>query len=198
MLDERLERGDVSGVRLLAAWLMLLSLRASAQGLAPPPDPPRWRLRAALTEGVGGASDAGGAVTMFATTLELGVRVWKPLSLTAAAQGILAGEEYTACGRDRRPNAVIGTGGLRVDFANGKSSSWLAPFLELHGGVGRQGVGRESNGVCAPPPVFGTGGVRLGIDVWLGKAAVTIVGTYDYLPTAAPFSVALGLSYVLY
>ena len=62
--------------------------------------------------------------------LEFGFRLWGPLSLTAGAQGIVAGEAYHACGQQVRPNAALGTLGVRVDFLNTKASSWVAPFVE--------------------------------------------------------------------
>lgn len=163
-----------------------------------PPLPPRWRLRASLSEGVGGGADGGHAVTLFPTTLEVGLRVWKPLSLTVAADAVLAGEEYQACGHTRRPNAVLGTAGVRVDWANEHGDSWLDPFFEVHAGVGRQGPPREQNGVCDGVQVFASAGAKLGLDVWLGRVAVTVAATWDWLPTAAPASIALGATVKLY
>jgi hypothetical protein len=179
---------------------MLLVLAAvPARGEPPLPlDPPRWRLRAALTTGVGGSSDGGQAVAVFPTQLEFGARIFQPLSVTVAGEGVLVGEEYDACGKTRRPNAILGAAGLRVDFANGKSASWLAPFLEAHVGVGRQGPGREVDGVCTGIQVFPTGGGRIGFDAWLGRAAVTVVASYDYLPTAMPIALSIGATFILY
>lgn len=181
-------------MRLATVVALLLTLRASAAEL----DPPRWRVRAALTQSVAGGSDAGSLITLFPFVLELGVRFWGPLSFTASAQGIVAGEAYRACGREVRPNAALGTVGLRVDFLNTKASSWVAPFVEVHGGVGGQAGGHESEGVCKSPGAFGTGGARVGFDVWLGKAAVTIAATWDWLPMAAPLGLGLGVTFILY
>ncbi|HEY7953676.1 MAG TPA: hypothetical protein VII38_00225 [Polyangia bacterium] len=180
-------------------FLLLVAIAGQARADLPlaPPDPPRWRLRASLLSGAGGSTD-GHATAMFPTTLEFGARVWKPLSIDVAAQAVLAGEEYEACGRPRRPNAILGSGGLRVDFKNGRSASWVAPFVEAHLGVGRQGPGREQNGLCSGPPTFFTGGARLGLDIWLGRVAVTVAVSYDYLPTAAPVSASIGASVVLF
>jgi hypothetical protein len=186
----------VHAVRFFVA-VMLLSGLARADRLLPP-DPPRWRLRAALITGVAGSRDADQSVTLFPTTLELGVRLFGPLSVTLGAQGVLAGEQYVACGQPRRPNAILGAGGLRVDFGNGKSASWAAPFLEGHVGVGHQGEPREQNGVCSAAPTFFTGGAKLGVDIWLGRAAVTFAVTYDYLPTAMPIGFQLGATFILY
>jgi hypothetical protein len=46
--------------------------------------------------------------------------------------------------------------------------------------------------------VFATGGAKLGLDIWLGRVAVTVAATYDWLPTAQPISVALGATLALY
>lgn len=186
-------------MRLLSTALLLALLTAPvrADPRLLPPDPPRWRLRAALTSGAGGGV-TGDRATLFPTTLVFGARLWKPLSIDLAAQAVIAGEQYQACGRPRRPNAILGAGGLRVDFANGRSASWVAPFVEAHLGVGRQGPGREENGLCTGPPTFFTGGARAGIDVWLGRVAVTVMVSYDYLPAASPISVSLGGSVVLF
>jgi hypothetical protein len=34
--------------------------------------------------------------------------------------------------------------------------------------------------------------------VWLGRVAVTVVASYDWLPTAMPFAFGLGATFVLY
>jgi hypothetical protein len=195
------------GIALVLALALVGGARADAPPAEPAPpkpaaptapaNPPRWRLRAEVVSGFGGSRDSGDTIAMFPTTIELGLRLWGPVSLDAGATATLAGEGYQACGSFRRPNAITGTAGLRVDFANGKASSWLDPFLEVHGGVGGQGRGREVNGVCSPGGVFGTGGGRVGLDVWLGKTAVTVVASFDYLPIGSPISIAIGASFVL-
>jgi hypothetical protein len=174
----------------LAVALAPLAARAA--------DPPRWRLRGTVSSGVGGASDRGDAVAMFPTSLEIGVRIWGPLSADIGSTGVVAGTFDIECGEARRPNAILGYAGLRADFANGRSSSWVDPFLAWHAGVGTQAGGQDANGACTSRRVFATGGLRGGIDVWLGKAAVTVAVGFDYLPTAAPIFVSLGLSRVLY
>jgi len=184
-------------VRFLVAVLALSSV-ARAEPTSLPPDPPRWRFRMALTTGVAGSRDAEQSVTVFPTTLELGARLFGPLSVTLGAEGVLVGEQYQACGKLERPNAIVGGAGLRVDFANGKSASWAAPFLEAHAGAGRQGGAREVDGVCDGAQSFFTGGAKLGVDVWLGRVAVTVVATWDWLPTAMPFGAQLGASFILY
>ena len=182
---------------LLPLWAA--SAHADEELRRAPADPPRWRLRASLTQGIGGARDGDELVTVFPTTLEFNLRLWGPLAVTVAAQGVTVGSQYLACGEQHRSNAAIGTGGVRVDFANGKAASWAAPFLELHGGLGGQSGGHEIDGICRTPAVFATVGAKLGLDVWLGgKVAVTVAVAYDYLPTAAPISAALGAAFVLY
>jgi hypothetical protein len=135
---------------------------------------------------------------MFPTTLELGARLWGPLSVDVAAVLVVAGEAYSACGELRRPNAVLGTAGVRADLANGKSASWADPFVEVHGGVGAQGGGRELGGACPAPRVFGSGGGRIGVDAWLGRVAVTVALGYDYLPIGQSLAISLGLSAILF
>jgi hypothetical protein len=197
----------VGDVNRAVTWLVVLAVakvasaeppRPAPAQVAVAPDPPRWRIRAALTQGVGGGKDGPQIVTVFPTTLEFGARIWGPLSVTVAASGVWVGSQSTACGKERRANAGLGSAGLRVDFGNGLSKSWVAPFIEVHGGVGGQGGGPELDGVCPAGGVFGTGGARVGFDVWLGKAAVTIVAAYDYLPHASPFSLALGGTFRLF
>jgi hypothetical protein len=177
--------------------LLALGARPGAADEAPS-DVPRWRVRAALMTGFGGTSDAGVAVAVFPTTVELGARIWGPLSVEASATGVLSGDYYDACGQPRRANAIVGGLGLRFDFLNWRSRSWADPFVEVHGGVGRQPGGRPSGGVCPGGGTFGTGGARAGVDVWLGKAAVTVALGFDYLPSASPFAASIGASFVLY
>jgi len=188
----------------LAGWLAPPRVHADQPSLsagaprARPIDPPRWRLRAALSSGVGGSRDGGEGVTVFPVALELGVRLYGPLSLTVAGQAVLMGATYSACGEQRRANAALGTAGLRLDFGNRRSAAWVVPFMEVHAGLGGQSGGHELGGACPGPGVFGTGGARLGIDVWLGRVAVTLAGTFDYLPQAPPVAVALGATVILY
>src|SRR4051794_38907521 len=72
--------------------------RRPGPDVAPPADPPRWRLRAMLAQGFGGSDGVTGVVTRFPTTLELGARVWGPLSVDAGVTATVAGEYATACG----------------------------------------------------------------------------------------------------
>ena len=164
-----------------------------------PRDAPRWRLRGGVSSGFGGASAHGDdTITVFPTHLDLVGRIWGPLSLDVRGFAVQAMQSYAACGEHRRPSALGTAGGLRVDFANRRSASWVDPFLEAHAGVAGQGGAPEVGGRCPASEVFASGGARAGIDVWLGRAAVTVTVSYDYLPVAAPFAFELGASFVLY
>lgn len=172
--------------------LLLLSAVARA-------DPPRWRLRATLAQGFGGARGAeDGVVARFPTTLEFGARMWGPLSLAATVTGTLAGEYSTACGQPVRPNALGGALGVRADLANGRSAAWVDPWVEVHGGVGTQAGARELPGGCPQAATFATAGARAGLDAWLGRAAVTVAVAFDYLPIGSTLSFVLGGSFVLF
>ena len=170
---------------------------ASVAAAAPPEDPPRWRLRLSITEGFGGGRDGDATVARYATTAELGARVWGPLSLDVGVIGTVAGEYDAACGQGLRPSAIAGVAGVRADLFNGRSASWVDPFVEAHGGVGTQAGTREVPGQCAAAGVFGTGGARAGLDVWLGRAAVTVAVAFDYLPIGSTLAFTLGGSFKL-
>jgi hypothetical protein len=183
--------------RLVLVGLLLCAAVPAGAAEGKPVDPPRWRLRLGVTQGVAGSRLADQAVAVFPTTVELGVRIWGPLSITAALGGVLVGGTYASCGDLTRPNAVLGTAGLRVDFANGKSASWAAPFVELHAGVAGQPGGPDLNGICQRGGAVGTGGLKLGLDAWLGRVAVTVAFVFDYLPVAPPIGAALGATILL-
>jgi hypothetical protein len=199
-----LDGGETTGDRAImralvtvaAVALAVESMGGAARGDARI-DAPRWRVRAAVLSGFGGSSD-GRAVAVFPTTLEVGARVWGPLSVGAGATGVLSGDYYIACGEPRRANAILGTFGVRVDFNNARSNSWLSPFIDLHGGVGGQPGGRGTGNACPSGGAFATGGARVGLDVWMGKAAITAALGFDYLPTAPPFAFSLGATFSLY
>jgi|GEM_PF-6708586 len=181
----------------MACWAVVAPLLEAP--VAARPDPARWRARLAVEAGAGGAGDGQGqVVTVFPATLELGVQVWRYLSVTAAAEGILSTTPVDGCGVVRAPHAALGTVGLRGDLWNGKSSPWPTPFLEVHGGVGGQRAGGPSDASCPRLAPFGTGGVKVGVDAWLGRVAVTVAFSYDYLPVAAPISFHLGANIVLF
>jgi hypothetical protein len=208
LLDGRREIGRPPRVRA-ALWLLLLSSPTSSPVLAAKEGtltseaalpnenrallPPRWRVQVSLLEGFGGSWDHG-SVSAFPTTLAIGVRVWGPLSVTAGATGVLSGDHYESCGGPRRANAIVGHAGLRVDFNNKHGDSWLDPFIEAHGGVGGQRGGRDA---CGAGGVFGTGGARVGLDVWMGRAAITVAAGFDYTPVATPAAGFLGATFLL-
>ena len=165
----------------------------------PPPlkDPPRWRVRGQISTGAG-IGIGGVRQAIFPTTLELGARIWGPLSVSLSGAAILATRQVQSCGEAVRPNAGIGGIGLRANLANGKSASWVDPFIEAHVGVGGQAAFAEPGEPCGGPRVFATGGARVGLDAWLGRVAVTAQVGYDSLPTGAPLSISLGASMILY
>jgi hypothetical protein len=165
---------------------------------APPADPPRWRLRAMLVQGFGGGRDVDAYVARFPTTLELGARVWGPLSLAAGVTATVAGEYDVACGQGVRPSAVAGDVGVRADLANGRSAAWVDPWVEVHGGVGTQAGARPLPGRCPVAEVFGTAGARAGFDAWLGRGAVTVAVAFDYLPVGSALSFILGGTVVVF
>lgn len=165
----------------------------------PPPkhDPPRWRVRGMIATGAGVAI-GGVRYASFPTTLELGARIWGPLSVALSGAAVLASREVTSCGAPARPNAGIGGIGLRANLNNGRSASWVDPFVEAHVGVGGQAGFAEAGEPCAGPRLFATGGGRIGVDAWLGRVAITAQVSYDYLPVGAPLAVSLGASVLLY
>jgi len=162
-------------------------------------DPPRWRVRASLVQGFGGGRAADDSMAArFPTMLELGARLWGPLSLDATVTGTLAAEYDTSCGQPIRPNAIAGALGIRADLANGRSSPWVDPWVEVHGGVGAQSGAHEVPGACPTAATFGTAGARAGLDAWLGRTAVTVAAGFDYLPVGTSVSFLLGATVVLY
>ena len=202
-LDEAARRGDARRVRIAALVLVLgcaLPARADAPGVeATHADPPRWRLRATLAQGFGGAVGADdGVVARFPTMLDVGARLWGPLSLAATVTGTLAGEYATSCGQPVRPSAIAGALGVRADLGNRRSASWVDPWVEAHGGVGAQAGALEVPGGCPRAATFGTAGARAGLDVWLGRGAVTVAVAFDYLPIGSTVSFVLGGSFVLF
>ena len=130
--------------------------------------------------------------------LELGARVWGPLSLAATVTGTVAGEYATSCGQPVRPNAVVGALGVRADLGNGRAAAWVDPWVEVHGGVGTQAGAREVPGGCPLAATFGSAGARAGLDAWLGRGAVTVAVAFDYLPVGSSVSFVLGGSFVLF
>lgn len=172
--------------------------RRPSSDLAAPADRPRWRLRATLAQGFGGGRSGSDTVERFPTLLEVGARVWGPLSLDASVTVTLAGEYATACGQPVRPSALAGAAGVRADLANGRSTSWIDPWVEVHGGVGLQAGAREVPGGCPAAATFGSAGARAGFDAWLGRGAVTVALAFDYLPVGSAVSFVLGGSFALF
>ena len=191
----RAQTADASAPR--AAPAVNVPGTANPRGFTASVDPPRWRLRATLTEGFGGGRDGDATVARFATTAELGARVWGPLSLDLGVIATVAGEYDAGCGQGIRPSAVAGVAGVRADLFNARSASWINPFVEAHGGVGTQAGTREVPGACATASTFGTGGARAGLDVWLGRAAVTVAVDFEYLPIGSTLAFSLGGSFKL-
>jgi hypothetical protein len=131
--------------------------------------------------------------------VELAVRASGPLSVALGGVGYLAPFSVPACGGTDsvpgpRPNALGAFLGLRLDFNNSRDGSWWSPFLALRGGlVGQSGV--PDGQPCAERFLLGLYvGPRLGIDLWLGKAAVTFALGYDHLPYAAAVTAQVGLT----
>ena len=180
-------------MRNACALLVVAVLATTARA-----DAPRWRLRATLAQGLGGGATDDGVAARFPTMLELGARVWGPLSLTATATGTLAGEYSTSCGQPVRPSAVAGAVGVRADAGNGRSAAWVDPWVEVHGGIGAQAGARDEPGGCPQAATFGTAGARAGFDAWLGRGAVTVAVAFDYLPVGSTVSFVLGGSFVLF
>lgn len=165
----------------------------------PPPkhNPPRWRLRGLLATGAG-VGIGGIRQAVFPTSLELDARIWGPLSASLTGAAIIASRQVTSCGEPERAHAALGTLGLRADCNNTRSAPWVDPFIEAHVGLGGQAAYAEPGDPCAGPRLFASGGARLGVDVWLGRVAVTVQLSYDYLPVAAPLAVSIGASAILF
>jgi hypothetical protein len=185
-------------MRALRPVGLLLVLLAAMAGPARAADVPRWRLRAMLAQGFGGGRDDGGVAARFPTTLELGVRLWGPLSLAGGVTGTLAGEYDSSCGTPLRPSAFAGALGLRADLGNGRAAGWVDPWVEVHGGVGLQAGARALPGRCPESATFATAGARAGFDAWLGRGAVTAAIAFDYLPVGSALSFMLGGTFIVF
>lgn len=171
---------------LLASTAAVSLAWATTPARAEPP--PRWRIRPEVSQGFGASRAGGHFLAVFPTRLEVDLRLWRGLSMSVLGAGMLVGGEGI-CGE--RPTAAWHAVGLRYDFGNRRGGSWLVPFIEGHGGFGGQRVA----GDCGAAKLFGTGGVRLGVDVWLGNAAVTMGISADYLPVASPITFTIGASF---
>jgi hypothetical protein len=151
--------------------------------------PPRWRVRPEVSQGFGASRAGGQFLAVFPTRVEVDLRAWRGLSISVLGAGMLTGGEGV-CGF--RPTAAWTAIGARWDFGNKRGGAWLVPFVEGHVGVGGQRVGVD----CRTSSIFPTGGARLGFDVWLGHAAVTVAVAADYLPVAPPITFTFGASFV--
>jgi hypothetical protein len=134
--------------------------------------------------------------------VEIGARLGGPLSLAMGGVGYLAPFSVSTCGPtanvDSRPNALGAFLGARLDFNNSRDGSWWSPWAALRGGIlGQNGVANGSP--CQERYLLGLYlSPRVGIDLWLGKAAVTFAIGYDHLPRAAALSTQVGLTLRLF
>lgn len=149
--------------------------------------------------------------------LEIAARLSGPLSLALGGVGYLAPFSAAACpGAPAEPdvydvpasraNALGAFAGLRLDFNNSRDGAWWSPWVALRGGVlGQSGVadgslaGPEPGSLCVERYLLGLYlSPRLGMDLWLGRAAVTFAVGYDHLPRAAAISAQVGLTLRLF
>lgn len=134
--------------------------------------------------------------------LELGMRLGGPLSLAMGGVGYLAPFSVSTCAEaptsEARPNALGAFLGMRLDFNNSRDGSWWSPWAALRVGVlGQNGV--PDGSPCVDRFLLGLYlSPRVGVDLWLGKAAVTFAVGYDHLPRAAALSAQVGLTLRLF
>lgn len=146
-------------------------------------------MRPEISQGFGASRAGGRFVAVFPTRVEVDLRLWRGLSLSVLGVGMLTGGEGVCA---HRATAAWHALGVRWDFGNKRGGGWLVPFVEGHVGVGGQRTGSD----CHTSSIFPTGGARLGLDVWLGHAAVTVAVAADYLPVASPITFTFGASFV--
>lgn len=174
---------------------------------------PRFRGRLQILSGASMAlpEDPAGARRFAAYVpldIEVGVRLSGPFSVTLGGVGYAAPFQVPACeagpGTDggRRPNGLASFVGLRLDLNNSRDGSWLSPWMELRGGVaGQDGVPTylPLSDRCGErfvlAPWFGP---RVGLDLWMGRAAATFALGYDVLPRASGVTVQAGLTLRLF
>jgi hypothetical protein len=134
------------------------------------------------------------------TDVELGLHASGPVSILLGAAAALAPFTLPSCGPGPAPlpHALAALLGARFDFNNSRDGSWWSPWLALRAGVvGQSGV--EGGATCSERFLVGLlVSPRLGIDLWLGKAAVTFAIGYDNLPRAAALSALVGLTLRLF
>lgn len=132
--------------------------------------------------------------------LEIATRVSGPLSIGLGGVGYAAPFAVSSCptGPSPRPNALAALLSLRLDFNNSRDGSWWSPWIALRAGVsGQAGVldGAECSEHYVVAPYFSP---RLGIDLWMGRAAVTFALGYDHLLRAGAISAQVGLTLRLF
>ncbi len=187
--------------------LVVAVAAGSAAGAKRPPRKPALRFagRLQVLSGVGFTlpKDAV-ADTHFAAyvplDVELATRLGGPLSLLLGSAAFNAPFLISTCATaaSPRPHALAALAGLRLDFNNNRDGSWWSPWIAVRAGLGGQagvlaGAGCEERFVLFPylSP-------RLGVDLWLGKAAVTFALGYDELPRASAVTLQLGLTLRLF
>lgn len=131
---------------------------------------------------------------------ELALRVSGPVSVVLGGVAYNAPFSVSTCptSPSARPHALAALAGVRLDFNNSRDGSWWSPWLALRGGVvGQAGV--QDGAICEERYVLAPYlSPRVGVDLWLGKAAVTFALGYDELPRAAAISLQLGLTLRLF
>jgi hypothetical protein len=194
-------------------WRLALGLAAAVGGLSDaaaagrPPRKPALRFAGRLQLLSGAAltlpRDAGNELRFAAYVpldAELALRVSGPLSVVLGGVAYNAPFSVSTCptSPSARPHALAALAGVRLDFNNSRDGSWWSPWLALRGGVvGQAGV--QDGAVCEERYVLAPYlSPRLGVDLWLGKAAVTFALGYDELPRAAAISLQLGLTLRLF
>jgi hypothetical protein len=132
--------------------------------------------------------------------LELGLHASGPVSVLLGGIGYLAPFSLSNCKSSPAPrnNGLGAFVGARFDFNNSRDGSWWSPWFALRAGVlGQSGVAdgapcqdHYQMGLLVSP--------RLGLDLWLGKAAVSFALGFDNLPRAAALSAQVGLTLRLF
>jgi hypothetical protein len=154
--------------------------------------PPRWHLRLGVNLGFGGSYADNRSTLAVPVNVDLSLRAWRFLSVVVATTGILSDLDADVCG-GRRPHAFVGSAGVRLDRNNHHGDSWFSPFVEAHASVG----GQRPLDSCRALAPFGGAGARAGLDVWLGKAAISIALGVEYLPVASAGYFSIGWGRVL-